>query len=224
MSSKPYVLIADRGEDASTLGARLEREGFETRAVGSGRELRECAGSYPVPDAIVLEMSLPDVSGIEVCRELRRSESTRAIPVIFLTARTEEVDRVVAFEVGASDYLAKPYSLRELALRIRARLRASACELERDKLKLDLLANRIWLHGVEIELTPTEGRILGVLLTQPGRLRSRRQLREDVWGREDEVDLRAVDAHIGRLRLKLGPLGMYFEAVHGVGYRCHGPT
>ncbi len=225
MNGKSYVLVADRHADASCLSRNLGQEGFDTRAVSTGSELLERARSYPIPDAIVLEMSLPDVSGIDVCRELRHQEATRSIPIIFLTSRTAELDRVVAFEVGASDYVAKPYSLRELVLRIRARLSTrSGDKLDREKLRLDLLANRVWLHGVEVELTPTESRILNVLLLQPGRPRSRRQLRKDVWGREDEVDLRAVDAHIGRLRLKLGPLGVYFEAVHGVGYRCRGPT
>lgn len=233
MERKPLILIVDdEAELTSTVGYTFEREGFATRYADNGRRAIEASQAGPLPDLIVLDMMLPDISGTEVCRELRRTESTRSIPIIFLTARDNEIDRVVAFELGADDYVAKPFSVRELVLRVRALLRRTKStksappggEQNFDRLRVDPEAHQVWVDGMEIVLTALEFRLLHTLLSRRGRVQTRSQLLEDVWGVHAEVTTRTVDTHVKRLREKLGEAGAYVETIRGVGYRFRGKS
>jgi two-component system phosphate regulon response regulator PhoB len=174
---------------------------------------------------IVLDLMLPDLSGTEVCRRLRDNPHTRAIPIIMCTAKGDEIDRVVGFEVGADDYVVKPYSVRELLLRIRAMLRrtqrteAETPSLRFGVLRIDHGAHRTWVDEQEVQLTALEFRLLTTLATRRGRVQSRETLLSDVWGIEADITTRTVDTHVKRLREKLGVAGRYIETLRGVGYR-----
>jgi two-component system phosphate regulon response regulator PhoB len=168
---------------------------------------------------------LPDLSGTEVCRRLKNGEKTKHIPVVMVTARAEEIDRVVGFEVGADDYVVKPYSMRELMLRVGAILKRSrGAEEEREEinfgeLRLDRPGHRVWVENEEIRLTALEFRLLTTFYDRRGRVQTRERLLTDVWGYQAEVTTRTVDTHMKRLREKLKAAGVYIETVRGVGYR-----
>lgn len=227
----PRILIVDDERDLlRTLAYNLEREGFQVATAESGKAALELASD--VPDLIILDLMLPDISGFEVCRRLRQSDKTRGIPVVMLTAKGEEIDRVVGFEVGADDYVVKPFSVRELLLRIKAVLRRTQLEAEAEaapltvedrvrfgRLEVDVPAHRVWVDGEEIRLTALEFRLLGTFLARRGRVQTREVLLADVWGIEAEVTTRTVDTHVKRLREKLGAAGDYIETLRGVGYR-----
>ena len=193
----------------------------------NGKEALEQAFQEPIPDLVLLDLMLPDISGTEVCRQLRFDERTRDMPVIMLTAKGEEIDRVVGFEVGADDYVVKPFFIRELILRIGAVLRrvkeerGSSGVSEFGCLKLDSERYQVWVEGQEIRLTSLEFRLLETLLARKGRVQSRAILLDDVWDIHSEIQTRTVDAHINRLREKLGKAGAYIETLRGVGYRFH---
>lgn len=180
------------------------------------------------PDLLVLDVMLPDISGIEVCRRLRRSPQTVRLPVIMLTARTDEVDRVVGFEVGADDYVPKPFSPRELVLRVEAILRRTIPSAEVQgpqvialgNLVIDVPAHRVEVDGEEILLTALEFRLLLDLASRAGRVQSRDALLERVWGYSPNVETRTVDTHVKRLREKLRAGAAHIETVRGVGYRA----
>jgi two-component system phosphate regulon response regulator PhoB len=179
------------------------------------------------PDLLVLDVMLPDVSGLEVCRRLRRNPQTVRLPVIMLTARTDEVDRVVGFEVGADDYVPKPFSPRELVLRVEAILRRTIPAVEvgpqviaLGDLVIDVPAHRVEVEGEEILLTALEFRLLLDLASRAGRVQSRDALLERVWGYSPDVETRTVDTHVKRLREKLGAGAAHIETVRGVGYRA----
>jgi len=222
----PLILIVDDEADlVATLDYNLRREGHETRSAATGREALAAAAASPAPDLVILDLMLPDISGTEVCRRLRAAEATRAIPVLMLTARGDEIDRVVGFEVGADDYVTKPFSVRELLLRVGAILRRAQPEASEPgaitfgRLRLDPDAHRAWVDGEEIALTALEFRLLRTFLGRRGRVQSRETLLSDVWGMSPEVTTRTVDTHVKRLREKLGPAGAYIETLRGVGYR-----
>jgi len=168
---------------------------------------------------------LPDMPGTEVCRRLRATESGRAVPVLMLTAKGDEIDRVVGFEVGADDYVTKPFSVRELMLRVGAILRRAAPEPSEPgptifgRLRMDREAHRVWVDEEEVALTALEFRLLATFLDRRGRVQSRDTLLTDVWGMSPDVTTRTVDTHVKRLREKLGPAGAYVETLRGVGYR-----
>ena len=170
---------------------------------------------------------LPDVSGVEICRRLKSNAETKDVPIVMVTAKGDEVDRVVGFELGADDYVVKPYSLRELLLRVDAVLRRTTPAptgnargvLVFGKLRVDRDAHRVWVDGEEVTLTALELRLLSTLLERRGRVQSRPALLDDVWGMSGEVTTRTVDTHVKRLREKLGSAGPYIETVRGVGYR-----
>jgi len=219
------LVIEDEVDLATTLEYNLKSEGFQTRVAHTGRQGMANATSDPLPDVIVLDLMLPDLSGTEICRKLREAERTRDIPVIMCTAKGEEIDRVVGFEVGADDYIVKPYSVRELMLRIRALLRrAHRVEGEPSlirfgRLKVDRDAHRAWVDEAEVALTALEFRLLHAFLSRRGRVQTRDALLSDVWGIEADVTTRTVDTHVKRLREKLGEAGAYIETLRGVGYR-----
>jgi two-component system phosphate regulon response regulator PhoB len=181
------------------------------------------------PDVILLDLMLPDIDGTEVCRQIRTSAKTQAIPVIMVTARSDEVDRVVGFELGADDYVTKPFSVRELVLRVRAVLRRGRQlketeSLEIGVLKIDSAAHRVWVGGVEVSLTALEFKLLSTLAACRGRVKTRDALLGEVWGLHMNVETRTVDTHVKRLREKLGDAGVLIETVRGVGYRFVSPS
>jgi two-component system phosphate regulon response regulator PhoB len=220
------ILIVDDEQDlANAVEYNLQREGFRTRIATTGMQALE-ALSAARPDLVILDLMLPDISGTEVCRKLRSAEATHAIPVLMLTARGEEIDRVVGFEVGADDYMTKPFSMRELVLRVRAILRRSTDSEEPKEtsiqfgvIKVDVDAHRTWIDGNEVRLTALEFKLLNLFLSRRGRVQTRESLLADVWGIAVDVTTRTVDTHVKRLREKLGAAGMYIETIRGVGYR-----
>ncbi|HEY5922497.1 MAG TPA: response regulator transcription factor [Kofleriaceae bacterium] len=220
------LVIEDEVDLATTLDYNLRSEGFKTRVAHNGRDGLSAALAEPVPDIIVLDLMLPDLSGTEICRRLREGDKTRDVPVIMCTAKGEEIDRVVGFEVGADDYVVKPYSVRELVLRIRAQLRHRAqraegepTKLEFGRLEIDRDAHRAWVDKAEVTLTALEFKLLYAFMSRRGRVQSRDALLSDVWGIDAEVTTRTVDTHVKRLREKLGEAGGYIETLRGVGYR-----
>lgn len=206
--TKPLVLIVeDEAPLVTLLRYNLEREGFAVVAALDGEDallhLREA-----VPDAVLLDLMLPRVSGLEICRQIRRVPAWRDLPVIMLTARGEEGERVRGLDSGADDYIVKPFSPSELIARLRAVIRrvrpaATAEQFNFADLKMDLVAHRVARAGTPVHLGATEFRLLRFLMERPGRVLSREQLLDGVWGRDSEVELRTVDVHIRRLRKAL---------------------
>ncbi len=221
------ILIVDDERDlVTTLEYNLQREGYQTRSALTGQEAVEQARHQPTPDIVLLDLMLPDMPGTEVCRQIRNTPETRHIPVVMLTAKGEEIDRVVGFEVGADDYVTKPFSVRELLLRLRAVLRRTqptpsepTDDIAFGRLRVDPDAHQVWLDGDEVTLTALEFKLLTTLLSRKGRVQSRKQLLDDVWGIQADVSTRTVDTHVKRLRQKLGAAGEYIETLRGVGYR-----
>ncbi|HOX43815.1 MAG TPA: response regulator transcription factor [Myxococcota bacterium] len=226
--SKRILIVEDERDLVATLEYNLKREGFQTQAAANGAQAWAALERAPLPDLVLLDLMLPDVPGTEICRRIRGEERTRALPVIMVTAKGEEIDRVVGFELGADDYVSKPFSVRELLLRIRAVLRraeppggqASApAEVVFGVLRIDAPGHRLWVEGVPLKLTALEFRLLTTLLQRKGRAQSREVLLSDVWGIDGDVTTRTVDTHVKRLREKLGAAGDYIETLRGVGYR-----
>lgn len=225
MAGGPRIMIAE-DEDAIVLLLRynLEAEGYEVETVDRG-DLAEERLRDSVPDLLLLDWMLPGISGIELCRRLRRREETKSLPVIMLTARGEEAERVRGFETGADDYVVKPFSTPELLARIAALLRRAAPNrvagvLEAGDIRLDRQAHRVRRGGEDLHLGPTEYRMLEFLMERPGRVFSRAQLLDGVWGMDSEIDDRTVDVHVGRLRKGLNRPGERdpIRTVRGAGY------
>ena len=224
MTQPSVLVVEDEAPQREVLVYNLEAEGFDVRQATSGDAALELAREDN-PDLILLDWMLPEVTGIEVCRRLKSTAETRGIPVIMISARSEEVDRVRGLETGADDYVVKPYSVVELMARIRTQLRrvrpASVGEkLEFADLTLDTVQHRVFRDGVELHLGPTEFRLLTTFMERPGRVWSRDQLLDRVWGRDIYVDTRTVDVHIGRLRKALTRQGGAdpIRTVRGAGY------
>lgn len=208
---KPRILIVeDESALVEILRYNLEKEGFDVAAAGDGEEALTAIDEQK-PDLVILDWMLPLVSGLEICRQLRRKPETREMPIIMLTARGEEADRVRGLEVGADDYVAKPFSPSELVARVRAVLRRAKPSTSSELLTyagvvMDLSSHRVLRDGRPIHLGPTEFRLLRFLMERPGRVYSREQLLDAVWGRDIYVEVRTVDVHIRRLRKALnGP-------------------
>jgi two-component system phosphate regulon response regulator PhoB len=219
------LIVEDEADLSATVAYNLEREGYQVRIAATGRAAMDEVAMEPAPDLVLLDLMLPDISGTEICKHIRETERTREIPIIMLTAKSEEIDRVVGFEVGADDYVAKPFSVRELMLRVRALLRRTmraeqgADIITFGKLRMDQGGHRVWLDGGEVKLTALEFRLLSAFITRRGRVQSRDALLSDVWGIDADVTTRTVDTHVKRLREKLGQAGAYIETLRGVGYR-----
>jgi two-component system, OmpR family, phosphate regulon response regulator PhoB len=228
------LVVEDDPDIAGLIAYQLTREGFRVETAASGTDALT-AVHRDVPDLLVLDRMLPGISGDQVLRSLRAEESTRGVPVLLLTAKREQEDRIEGFELGADDYLAKPFSPRELVLRVRSILRrvaevpmsGGARILQAGALRVDVNALRATLSGEELPLTPTEFRLLQVLVERRGRTLSRRQLLEQAWDVEADVSgrlhTRTVDMHVKRLRSKLGSAGDWLETVRGFGYRLRAP-
>ena len=209
MQMTPHVLVVEDEDSLATLlQYNLQKEGYEVALAGDGEEALLMVDER-LPDLVVLDWMLPKVSGVEVCRRLRARPETRNLPIIMLTARGEESDRVRGLDTGADDYLVKPFSMTELTARIRAVLRRIRPGLAEDRVRrgdllIDRVAHRVKRAGQEIHLGPTEFRLLDYLMQHPGRVFSREQLLDAVWGSDVYVEARTVDVHIGRLRKALG--------------------
>jgi two-component system, OmpR family, phosphate regulon response regulator PhoB len=223
--SELILIVDDETDLLRALGFAFRREGFEVRTASTGGAAWKSAMQEPVPDLVLLDLMLPDLPGTEVCRRLKAESRTKDVPVVMLTARGEEIDRVVGFEVGADDYVVKPFSTRELVLRVRAVLRRSrpqapvAEHASFGRLRVDQGGHRVWVDGTEIALTALEFRLLHTFMMRKGRVQSREALLDDVWGVHNSVTTRTVDTHVKRLRQKLGDIGGYIETIRGVGYR-----
>jgi two-component system phosphate regulon response regulator PhoB len=204
----PYVLVVeDEDALATLLQYNLEKEGYDVTVAGDGEEALILVDER-LPDLVVLDWMLPKVSGIEVCRRLRSRPETRNVPIIILTARGEETDRIRGLDTGADDYVVKPFSMTELTARIRAVLRRIRPGLAEDRIRhgdivIDRVAHRVRRGPREVHLGPTEFRLLDYLMQHPGRVFSREQLLDAVWGSDVYVEARTVDVHIGRLRKAL---------------------
>jgi two-component system phosphate regulon response regulator PhoB len=225
MAGEPLVLVVeDEPAQREVLAYNIRAEGYQVLTAEAGDEALDLVRETP-PDVIVLDWMLPHVSGIEVCRQLKMSGDTARIPVIMLSARSEETDRVRGLETGADDYVTKPYSVAELLARLRTQLRrvrpATVAErLEYEDIMLDMSEHRVYRAGESLSLGPTEFRLLTAFMERPGRVWSREQLLDRVWGRDIYVDSRTVDVHVGRLRkaLKASDAGDPIRTVRGAGY------
>jgi two-component system, OmpR family, phosphate regulon response regulator PhoB len=225
LMAKTILIVDDERDLATTVAYAMEQEGWQTQLAYDGRTALDLAGRRPTPDLVLLDLMLPDLSGIEICRLLRSQSHTQDIPIVMLTARTEEIDRVVAFELGADDYVGKPFSVRELVLRVKAILRradrpeTAGGEQRFGRLRLDPASHQVWVDDEEIPLTALEFRLLTTLLVRRGRVQSRETLLHDVWGHDPGLPTRTVDTHIQRLRKKIGAASAYIETLRGTGYR-----
>jgi len=218
------VLIVDDDPDVQRLVSyNLSQAGFQVTAAASGRTALENVQKHP-PDLIILDVMLPDIDGVEVCRFLRQRDRSRRIPIIMLTARTEEIDRVVGFEVGADDYVMKPFSPRELVLRVKSIFRRVAGEdrseiLQVGRIRLFPQRRQVVAGSRSVTLTVKEFDLLQELMRGHGNVLTREMLMDKVWGYHGDAASRTLDTHVRRLREKLGEEGAHVETVRGVGYR-----
>ncbi|WP_419940426.1 response regulator [Candidatus Palauibacter sp.] len=225
MPDAQILVVDDEPDILSVLVYHLSREGYRVTTAVNGQGALTTA-QVERPDLIILDLMLPGMDGYEVLQRLRKADRTESIPVILLTARREEEERVKGFEVGADDYITKPFSARELTLRVEALLRRSKAEpvstsrrISVGPVELDREAHRAFSEGFEVDLTPLEYRLLEVLLERRGRVQSRRQLLQAVWDTNAAIETRTVDMHVARLRTKLGGAADLIETVRGIGYR-----
>ncbi len=222
---KPKILIVDDEPDALELiQYNLKAAGYDVITAADGEEaLKKARASQPA--LIILDVMLPEVDGLEVCKTLRREPMTAAIPIVMLTAKAAEIDRVLGLELGADDYVTKPFSPRELVLRVKALLRRrvptepEAENFDFADLKIDIPRHEVSVCGQRVDLTATEFKLLTVLAERRGRVQSREALLRDVWEYDNFIDTRTVDTHMRRLRDKLGDAARYLDTVRGVGYR-----
>jgi len=218
------LIIEDERDLAELLAFNLQQAGFTTTQAHDGAAGLTEALTHP-PDLVVLDLMLPGLLGTEVCRRLRQERATAGVPVLMLTARGEESDRVTGFEVGADDYVVKPFSVKEVVLRVKALLRrggdspASGAILQIGPLAIDVERHRVCVEGGEIELTTLEYKLLLTLAERRGRVQTRDGLLQDVWGYHYAGDTRTVDTHITRLRTKLGNAGGLIRTLRGFGYK-----
>lgn len=239
MGSKPtsasrVLVVEDEPDIAALIAYQLTREGFRVETAGNGPDALKAVGRE-IPDLIVLDRMLPGITGDEILARLRAESATSGIPVLVLTAKREQEDRIEGFELGADDYLTKPFSPRELVLRVRAILRrvgdtgstAGDRILQAGPLRLHVESHRASMADVELSLTPTEFRLLQALMERRGWTLSRKQLLEKAWdvesGVSDRIQTRTVDMHVRRLRAKLGEVGEWIQTIRGFGYRLQLP-
>lgn len=225
--TKPVLIVEDDPDIAEGLRYNLEREGLETRVALTGEQgLAAALDAKSPPALVILDLMLPGMSGTELCRRLRREPATRRTPIIMLTARTSEADRVAGLDLGADDYISKPFSVRELMARVRAVLRradeTATARYEDSRITIDFDDMRVTCDGEAVRLTRKEFGLLTALARAAGRVATRQQLLDNVWGYEYYGDTRTLDVHIRRLRQKLGGCGESIETVVGVGYRFVG--
>ena len=219
------LVIEDEPDIRRNLEYNLSREGFSISTAASISEANTLLASTDY-NLILLDLMLPDGSGLDLCKSIKSNSDTESIPIIILTAKDDEVDKVVGFELGADDYVTKPFSVRELILRVKAVLKRDTKKKEIVEvvrqfgdLKIDVDSHEVHVDDTKINLTALEFRLLRQLVDTRGRVQSRDQLLSDVWGYSAEVTTRTVDTHVKRLREKLGPMGKYVQTIRGVGYK-----
>ena len=219
------LVIEDEPDIRRNLEYNLSREGFSVSAAASISEANTLLASTDY-NLILLDLMLPDGSGLDLCKRIKSNSDTESIPIIILTAKDDEVDKVVGFELGADDYVTKPFSVRELILRVKAVLKRGSKKKEIVEvvrqfgdLKIDVDSHEVHVDDAKINLTALEFRLLRQLVDTRGRVQSRDQLLSEVWGYSAEVTTRTVDTHVKRLREKLGPMGKYVQTIRGVGYK-----
>ena len=219
------LIIEDEPDIRRNLEYNLSREGFSISTAASISEANTLLASTDY-NLILLDLMLPDGSGLDLCKSIKSNSDTESIPIIILTAKDDEVDKVVGFELGADDYVTKPFSVRELILRVKAVLKRGSKKKEIVEvvrqfgdLKIDVDSHEVHVDDTKINLTALEFRLLRQLVDTRGRVQSRDQLLSDVWGYSAEVTTRTVDTHVKRLREKLGPMGKYVQTIRGVGYK-----
>ena len=226
---KKILVIEDEEDLNQTLSFNLENEGYKVTSALKGSEALEILENAPPPDLVILDLMLPDIPGLDICRHIRSKDNLKNISVIIVTAKGEEVDRVVGFELGADDYIVKPYSVRELMLRIQAQLRRNdSSEVTEENseegnisfkdLLIDNSKHKVFLSDKKISLTAKEYTLLKYLLTKADKVQTRDILLDQVWGYDNSVTTRTVDTHVKRLRSKLGKYGKNIETIRGVGY------
>ena len=224
--TKTVYIVEDEPDIRETLSYNLSQEGFK---VSEFSDAETCLNKIhkKKPDLLILDLMLPGMSGLDLCKEIRADKTLKNLAIIMLTAKGEEVDRIIGFELGADDYVTKPFSVRELILRVKVILKKQTESVESNELvefgpiKLNLDAHEVLINNDEIVLTALEFKLLKHLLQRRGRVQTRDQLLGDVWGYSSEVTTRTVDTHIKRLREKLGTVGDYIQTVRGVGYRLN---
>ena len=222
---KTRILVVDDDPDGLELvDVHLRSAGYEVLLAQTGHEALDLVRSR-LPDLVVLDLMLPEIDGLEVCKLMRREPMTSATPILILSAKTAEIDRILGFEFGADDYVTKPFSPRELVLRIKSLLRRRGPETPADecyragRLVVDASRHQVSVEGREISLTPIEFKLLEMLIKRRGRVQSRDQLLQEVWGYDGSVPTRTVDTHILRLRGKLGPASQCIGTIRNLGYR-----
>ena len=223
------LVIEDEPDIRKTVEYNLTREGYEVSGCGSISEAKALLEN-PIFSIILLDLMLPDGSGLDLCKQIKSNPETNEIPILILTAKDDEVDKVVGFELGADDYVTKPFSVRELILRVKAILKRNTKtisssnqihEINRNfgSLKIDLESYEVFINDEEVILTTLEFKLLNQLIERRGRVQTRDQLLTDVWGYSSDITTRTVDTHIKRLREKLGSMGKYVQTIRGVGYK-----
>ena len=224
--TKTIYIVEDEPDIRETLAYNLSQEGFK---VSEFSDAESCLNKIQKkkPDLLLLDLMLPGMSGLDLCKEIRTDINLKNLAIIMLTAKGEEVDRIIGFELGADDYVTKPFSVRELILRVKVILKKQTESVESDEsiefgpIKLNLDAHEVLINNDEIALTALEFKLLKHLIKRRGRVQTRDQLLGDVWGYSSEVTTRTVDTHIKRLREKLGTVGDYIQTIRGVGYRLN---
>ena len=225
------LVVDDEPDQLELIDINLTAAGFEVLTASCGAEALRKAGALR-PQLVLLDVMLPGLDGLEVCKLLRRDAATCSIPIVMLTARATEIDRVLGLELGADDYITKPFSARELVLRVKKLLHRQPATLTQDQnegqihlggLHIDKPRHRASFHQRVLDLTLTEFKLAAILAERRGRVQSREQLLRDVWGYNNMIDTRTVDTHMRRLRAKLGPAAKFLDTVRGVGYRFREP-
>jgi two-component system phosphate regulon response regulator PhoB len=225
MPKEKILVVEDDKHISRLVKYNVDKSGYNCLVAEDGDEALDILGRQNI-DLIILDIMLPEIDGFEVCRTLKQDIKLKNIPIIMLTAKGEEVDRIVGLELGADDYVVKPFSPRELMLRVKAVLRRKKMPesprdiITRGALVVDTAKHKVTVYNKDVELTPIEFKLLVTLLERAGRMQSRDQLLSDVWGMHSDVFTRTVDTHIKRLREKLGKMGKLIETIRGMGYRC----
>ncbi len=224
MSKKKILIVEDEKNIAELVTYNLEKSGFDCVTTNNGEDALVILQKHEI-DLVILDIMLPQMDGLEACRRIRRGNRTSSTPIIMLTAKGEETDRIVGFELGANDYVVKPFSPRELVLRVKSILNYTTQKAETkeiltmENLTVDIAKHKVFVNNEDIKLTAMEFKLLVLLMQRKGRVQSRDVLLEDIWDMSTDVTTRTIDTHVKCLRHKLGEIGSFIETVRGLGYR-----
>jgi len=222
--NKTIAIVEDDLDILKLIAITMEKSGFKAEKFSTGKDFLDYVGKK-LPDLVILDLMLPDMDGLEICKYMRQNPKTRILPILILTAKGEEVDKVVGLELGADDYVTKPFSLRELVARVKAILRRKEAPIEKREitigeiLKIEPIKYEVFLRDNKIELTTTEFKLLLILAENKDRVFSREELLDRLWGREKIVVDRTIDVHVKKLRDKLGVAGKFIKSIRGIGYK-----